>query len=40
MGSLGAYEKVKNLGRGACGTVSLMVRKTDNFACAVKHIGA
>ncbi len=40
MGTLAAYERIKNLGRGASGTVSLMVRKSDNYACAVKHIGA
>jgi hypothetical protein len=40
MGSLDAYERIKNLGRGASGTVSLLVRKADKFPCAVKHIGA
>ena len=39
MGSLGAYERIKTLGRGASGTVSLMVRHTDSYAMAIKHIG-
>lgn len=38
MGSLGAYERIKSLGRGSCGAVSLMVRNADRFACAIKHI--
>ena len=40
MGSLGAYDRIKTLGRGASGTVSLLVRKSDKFPCAVKHIGS
>lgn len=32
------YERVKSLGRGSCGTVDLMVRKSDNFPVALKHI--
>jgi len=38
MGSLGAYDRAKSLGRGSCGAVDLMIRKDTGYACAVKHI--
>jgi len=38
MSALNAYERVKSLGRGSCGTVDLMVRTADRFPVALKHI--